>query len=73
MRCDHSHDLGDIALHGRATAWTPRIYIQCPFVSLNSLEFTKSQFPPVPLPCRKWMSHAVTFEGHLIDMQVTSE
>jgi|OrbCnscriptome_FD_contig_41_3296261_length_320_multi_1_in_0_out_0_2 hypothetical protein len=28
MTCDHSHDLGDIALHGRATAWTPQSYIQ---------------------------------------------
>jgi hypothetical protein len=35
-------------------------------VSLNSLEFTKSQFPSVPLPCHKGMSHAS-------DIRVTSE
>ena len=60
MRCDHSHDLGDIALHSRATAWTPQIYSQCPSVSLKKFDFIESPFPSLPLPCHKELSHAVT-------------
>eukprot|EP00435_Cladocopium_sp_Y103_P018138 s3479_g4.t1 len=74
-RCNHSHDLGDIALHGRATAWfsSSRIY-GVSFGTIGGLPVAKAKSitPDSGLKSMKSELHEFGVRGEVIRLVWTA-